>query len=409
MLFARRIVIIITLCGASITIYYSTLFARADSLRRKNTLESLRASVLLVPGNAENQALLAEHEEAAGLNPDKELALATSLSPRESRFWIRRAFRAEVEQKFPESEQFLRQAEKVDTGFEPRSALMNYYFRRQNAPEFWKAAEAALRTAYTDRGGIYRLCFAVDGDIAKTRAVLPPGHAPLVDLLAFLMKSDRMEPAADVAAEVASGATAEDVSLLAGYVDRQIGKNDPSALAVWNAMCERHLLPFSVLSPERGAIVTNSDFSGTLQRAFDWRFRSANGAAVSPAYTGGQSVELNGKQPESIILMEQKIPVAAGKTYSISWEYQLEGASGDSGLRWLIQKGAAGQAPRQAPVEASTTFGGAGWRTGQLTFTASDSGVDRLQLEYRRAPETIRWKGTLQLRRVSATVADVRR
>lgn len=397
--------ILLTLCGAGLTIYYSIVFARADSLFRRNTMASVKSAVLLVPGNADYHALLAEYIEEAGLNPDEELAAATEISPRESRFWIRRAFRAEVEQKFQDSERFLREAVKVDNGFAPRAALMNYYFRRQDIPQFREAARAALRTAYSDRRPIFRLCFAAGDDIAATKALLPPGHRPLVDLLAFLMESGRLAQAPDIASAVASEADADDLNLLLGYVEQQTGKNDASAVAVWNALCARRLVPFSPLSPDQGTIITNGDFEGTLSRGFDWRFGPAGGVAISHSFAGGESVELNGNQPEFRILMEQKIPVTGGKSYSISWDYQLDGAAGDSGLRWIVKKGVTDATPEQEPIAVSTTFDGTNSRTGHLTFTADHSGTDRLSLEYRRAPETIRWKGTLQLRHVSAAEA----
>jgi hypothetical protein len=405
MLTVRRIVILLTLGGAGLTIYYSALFGRADTLFRQNTRDSLEAAVLLVPGNAEYHALLAEYIEGAGLNPDKELALATEISPRESRFWIRRAFRAELEQKFQDSERFLREAVTVDKGFAPRAALMNYYFRRQNLPEFWEAARAALQMAYTDRRGIFRLCFAVEDNVDRIRPLLPPGHRPLVELLAFLMESGRLAQTSGIASVVASQAEPADLNLLLGYIEQQAGKNDASAVAVWNDLCARHLVPFPPLSPDEGTIVTNGDFEGDLHRGFDWKIGSANGVAISHSYAGGESVELNGKQPEAMVLMEQRIPVTAGKTYSISWHYQLDGAAGDSGLRWIVRNGVADATPGQQPIAASATFDGTSSRTGKFVFTADHSGIDRLCLDYRRAPETIRWKGTLQLRQVSAVGA----
>jgi len=400
MLVARRIVIVITLAGAAFTIYYSAVFARADSLFRLNSLASLKSAVLLVPGNAEYQALLAEFLEGAGVNPDDKLAAATELSPWESRFWVRRAFRSEVEQKLNDSERFLRQAVRVDTGFAPRAALVNYYFRRQNFPEFWKAAREALQTAYTDRREIFRLCFTVDDNVSTVRGLLPPGHRPLVELLSFLIDTNRLNQTENVASAVAAEAEPEDLSLLLGYVEQQTGKNDPSAVAVWNALCARHLVPFSPLSPGEGAIITNGEFEGNIHRGFDWRVGAADGVIVSHSYAGGESVELNGKQPESMVLMEQRIPVSAGKSYSISWQYQLDGATGDSGLRWTVEKGATDALSGPLPVAASATFGGTDWQKGQFSFTSDHGGIDRLRLEYRRASETVRWQGTLQLRHV---------
>jgi hypothetical protein len=400
MLTVRRIVILLTLAGAGLTIYYSVVFTRADSLFRQNKLASLKAAVLLVPGNADYHALLAEFLEGFGLNPDQELAAATEISPWESRFWIRRAFRAEVEEKLSDSERFLRQAVHVDNGFAPRAALVNYYFRRQNLPEFWKAARAAFQTAYVDRRAIFRLCFAVDDEVPVTRALLPSGHRPLVELLSFLMDTGRLAQTEDIASAVAAEAEPDDLNLLFGYLDQQAGKNDASAIAVWNALCARHLVPFAPLSPAQGNIVTNGGFEGEIHRGFDWRLGASGGVAISHSYAGGESVELNGKQPESMALIEQKIPVTAGKSYSISWQYQLDGATGDSGLRWIVEKGAADTPSGPLPAAASATFGGAAWQTGQFAFTSDHSGIDRLRLEYRRAPETIRWNGTLQLRHV---------
>jgi hypothetical protein len=235
--------------------------------------------------------------------------------------------------------------------------------------------------------------------------VLPPGHRPLAELLAFLAETGRWTQAAEIAPAVASEADPEDLNLLLGYVEQQTGKNDSSAVAVWNALCTRRLISFAPLVPDKGTIVTDGDFEGDLHRGFDWKMGTANGVAISHSYTGGESVELNGKQPELMALMEQKIPVTAGKSYSISWQYQLDGAPGDSGLRWIIEKGAADPPSGQQPIAVSSTFDGTGSRTGKFAFTADHNGIDRLRLEYRRAPETIRWKGTLQLRQVSAAEA----
>jgi hypothetical protein len=167
----------------------------------------------------------------------------------------------------------------------------------------------------------------------------------------------------------------------------------------------RRLIPFSPLSPDQGRIVTNGDFAGNLRRGFDWKFGSAAGVAISRNYAGGETVELNGRQPESMVLMEQRVPVAAGKSYVISWEYQLDGPASDSGLRWLVRKGAAEDTAARDPLAASPSLPGASSHAGQITFTADQDGIDRIQLESRRAPETVRWSGTLQLNRVNAAVA----
>src|SRR5580704_6927846 len=139
MFLAKRIVSIITIAGLALLAWYSVLVARADISFRDNSLESLRRAAQLMPRNAAYHALFAEHLEATGENPDKELEIATSLSPHEPRYWIRRGFRAELERNYADSERYLLQALKVDRGFDPRWALMNFYFRRGRWPEFWKS------------------------------------------------------------------------------------------------------------------------------------------------------------------------------------------------------------------------------------------------------------------------------
>src|SRR5580704_10314018 len=107
---ALRVVSILALCGLVVSVWYSITLARADLDYRENNIASAQAAIRLAPGNSAYHELLAEWLEAEGENPDTELKQATDLSPRESIYWIRRAFRAEVERKYAESEQFLDEA-----------------------------------------------------------------------------------------------------------------------------------------------------------------------------------------------------------------------------------------------------------------------------------------------------------
>src|SRR4051812_8040114 len=100
MLLLRRSLLVLALFAVLTCAWYSVLFARADISASENNLAGSRTAVVLVPGNAAYHAYLAEYLEAAGGSPDEELRIATSLHPSESRYWIRRGFRAELEQKY---------------------------------------------------------------------------------------------------------------------------------------------------------------------------------------------------------------------------------------------------------------------------------------------------------------------
>jgi tetratricopeptide (TPR) repeat protein len=180
------------LCGTVILIWYSVVQARADIAFRKNDIAEAQEAVRLAPGNASYHALLAELLEASGANPDSELKVATDLSPSESRYWIRRAFRAEVEQQYDDSERFLKDAYRVDRGFDPRWALMNYYFRRGRFSEFWKSGAEAFAMSYGDPTPIFRLCLAANNDPIYTRQILPERREILVSFFGYLISHEEI-------------------------------------------------------------------------------------------------------------------------------------------------------------------------------------------------------------------------
>jgi hypothetical protein len=410
---ARRIVSLLTLCVLMVWAWYSVLLARADGSYRDNNLTALRNAVRLVPANAAYHAILAEHLEAAGANPDDELEIATDLSPYESRYWIRRGFRAELEQNFPESERYLLRAFQVDRGFDPRWALMNYYFRRGRLPQFWKSTREALDISYGNLSPIFRLCLAASDDPAVIRQALPPRHDILSAFFAYLTAHGNVESASSIAQELASTAQPDDVRVLVDYCGQElVHHNGGSSLTVWNAMCDRRLIPFSKLSPAIGQIVTNGDFSAVpLQMAYDWKYGTEAGIAVSPMDTApGVSIDVSGKQRDSVTLISQEIPLIPGKQYTINYDYRLVGGQGDSGLHWAIRTARpdAGANPdaRDESIANSSVLIGQDWNNGSLTFASGQRDSASLVLEYRRTLGTIRWNGTAQIRRVASSLSS---
>jgi hypothetical protein len=405
---SRRIVPLLTLCGLLALAWYSVLLARADLAFRENNLEALRTAVRLAPSNADYHALLAEHLEAAGSNPDTELENATNLSPHESRYWIRRAFRAEVERKYDECEQYLLEAYRVDHGFDPRWALMNYYFRRGNFAEFWTTTRLTLDMSYGSLDPIFRLCLAANDDPSVTRRILPPRREILSAFFIYLFQHEPVEYASSVASELAPGAEPEEVPWLVAYCDKQMGHNNGSSLLVWNALCRRRMVPFQELAPERGQIVTNGDFSAVpLKQGFDWKYGPVEGIAVGPMDAAqGISINISGKQADIAPIVEQEIPLTPGKQYVLRYEYRLLDTQRDSGVQWMVRETVAGDTAGSDPLATSSVLSGTDWSSGQLAFSAGRHDAARLILQYKRAPGTVRWKGTVQVRRVSSGLAE---
>lgn len=398
----RWIVSVFTFFCLSALICYSVVLGVADVSFRDNNLTSLKTAVRLVPSNALYRDVLAEHLEANGANPDLELEKATELSPRESRFWIRRGFRAEIEEKYADAERYLLEARRVDHGFDPRWALMNYYFRRDNSSQFWRWTRDAFEMSYGNLTPLFRLCLAVNNDPEATRQVLPARRNALLQFLGYLLNNKPIQSSASTAEELAVGATADDVPTLLSYCTRQIAGNVESALLVWNGLCRRKAISFKELAPEAGEIITNADFSAApLQQGFDWQYGSLSGVMVGPMDAAhGISIDIGGKQDDVGELLGQWVPVTPGRQYVVQYEYRnLEGGP-ESGIRWEIHQPEPTAPPGMSVLASSSMFSGKDWSGGQFTFASGRRRFVRLSLEYRRDPGTLRWKGTVQIRRV---------
>jgi len=404
-----RVASVTAIAGLTYLAYYTILSVRADNAFRENSPVSLRLACRLIPESAVYHALLAEHMEAAGVDPDQELRIATELSPRQARYWIRRSFRAEVEQKFAESERYLIEAKRVDNGFDPPWALANFYFRRGRTTDFWAEMRDALKMSYGDPDPIFRLGLAMNDDSSLLKDVLPPRRDVQLAFVAYLMQNNDINSAAQVAESLAAGARIEEETVFLNYCETQTRNNTASALKVWNSLCQRNLVPFQALSPLSGRVVTNGEFAaGHISWGFDWRYSGTDAVSygqVDASLLRGLAININGQQPDSTILLEQILPLAPGSRYTIGYEYQLAGATGDSGLRWTVFGTGSNATEGSEPLATSSVLSGTEWTNGGVTFPSGNHELAILRLEYRRMPGTVRWIGTLRIRRVVSALA----
>lgn len=383
--------------------FRSINLARADLDSRRNTFASLNHAVTLDPQNAVYHELLAEHTEERGNNPEPEFATAAALSPRDPRFLIRLALRQEVEGRFPEAEQTLLHALEIDKRLDTPWALMNYYFRRGNAQEFWRSASQSLERSYGDRSAIFRLCWAMSDDQQLILKVIPRRHDILLSYLQFLLATGRQDIAAPIATAAAREAIPPDLPTLLDYADKALISDPNSALSVWNDLCRRKLLPFLTLDPQRGAVVTNGDFAITpTQRGFDWRTAPAEGVSIIPAgLAHGISITMTGKEPEDFILMSQMIPLSPGLEYQLAAEYRVADSGTAPGITWEISSPESGNSEIMARSnDNNEVAGGVEWKTASLRFAAGARHSARLSLHYHRALGTVRWEGTFVIRKV---------
>src|SRR5579859_7779669 len=159
--------------------------ASAECAWRWGTLPS--AQLAMTIGSARQFADLAERQPALAGNA---LRTAVRLNPRDSMAWMALGLLAERDGDMEHAADCLIEAEKVDRQYLPAWTSGNFFFRRANDLQFWRAAARAAAMSYDDL-------------------------APLIDL------ADRREPNALAALE----RLGDSARLERGYLHFLIGQN----------------------------------------------------------------------------------------------------------------------------------------------------------------------------------------
>jgi hypothetical protein len=371
---ARFTASLISLVILGLASYHALRLGVADQHYRSNTLSSVTRAAELDPGNAGAWLWLAEHQEHAGLDSTAALQTAARLNPYNSAPLIRLGLRVELSGNLNLAEKLLLQAARVDRLYEPRWSLVNFYFRTGSEEMFWLWVRAALDMGYGDLSPLYQLCWRVTGDPALIMRNIPTRRPVLAGYLQFLLANNRSAAAAPVAQQLTPLATPGELPLLLGYIDQSLDAT------LWNALCERRLLPYSP-----GTILTNADFRNPpLLHGFDWRVTNTADIAATRTAPSGIRITLSGRQPESCELLSQPIPLAAGRRYRFRFDYQTTHIAPNTGLRWSIGD----RSTRDLSSEAL--------KSEVLEFIAGGSN-GRLALTCQRVLGAVRIEGTIAL------------
>jgi hypothetical protein len=387
--------------------YWTLRIAIADQLFRARSLDRVERAVRIAPGNAQYFAGLAEYREAEGLDPDAALAESSRLNPMDSSVKIRRGLRAEFNNDFALAEKFLLEAAAVDKLFDPRAALMNFYFRRNNPEPFWRRAREAFAISYGDLTSLFRLCWRMtpDPQVIRVRA-LPSDRQVLRKYLRFLLAENRLYAAEPIASQLAVVAEIEDVPAVLDFIDRR------PMLEAWNSLCVRNLMPFAPLAPDRAVSLTNGDFRvAPTSRGFDWRIAPTEGVSAVQVNPRGLRIDLSGKQPEQCELLVQWVALSPGKNCHLRFRYQTSTTL--SGLQWRLIDQAAGV----DLLPASPQLSSADEKQEEIAFAAPGRVSNRnpkseirnlfsLVLGYSRAVGTPRQEGSITLREMELGCAN---
>jgi len=381
--------------------YWAVRLAYADMLFRRNTPQSLSQALRLAPGNAQYHVRWGELAAQSGADAAVRIGAlrqACRLNPHDASIRLELGLREEMEGNFRQAEECLLEAARLDKTHQPRAALAHYYFRRRSWEPFWRWVREALETAPGDAEVLFRLCWDATQDANRIcQLAIPPRREILRQYLTFLSVRARWEAAGEILARLTEKPTAEDTPALLAHCERllEAGKPGP-AMAVWNALASRRLIPYEPLAPERGLVLTNPDFLVRPQsRGFDWRIASVEGITIArDEEAGALRITFAGRQPEECQILWQFLPLAPAARYQFRFQYRSTDIPAGSGPAWEVV-GSIGK----TPVVRSEPLSSDGWIEGRMELAGNARGdAARLALVYRRRPGTTRIAGALWLR-----------
>jgi hypothetical protein len=170
--------------------------------------------------------------------------------------------------------------------------------------------------------------------------------------------------------------------------------NRSDALAIWTTLREGGWIRQSI--PDVQHPLTNGEFRIPFFRhGFDWVPADSSCSRVEQVSNEGRlRITLPGDQPDACVLLRQYVPLAAGRTYNLTWRANTPDAESSRGLAWHIRT--------VPPKNAEETVSGDLFDSpGAWQFRAPASEVAMLSLEYNRPKGHVRAAGTVMLASVS--------
>jgi hypothetical protein len=367
-------------------IWHSLVLARADHLFKKDTEESVRSAIRLVPDGWEYYIRLAQFDRE---HSPELLTTSLLLNRYDAQADIELGLRYEAEGDYARAEKQLLEAYDVDHTFLPRWSLANYYFRRDDMPEFWKWARSAAAMPANEVASLFDLCWRASPDPAKiTAEILNDQPEMLRPYMAFLLGKEQPEAVAAIAPNlVRLGDKQTDGGFLSGVVNQLINANEGAAATnLWKLLIARRWVVADTTVPN------NANFQREPQPVnFDWTLPEYQGLHSWPG-TSGLVTEFTGSQPEDCLIAEQAVVLEPGD-YTMAYAYHTSEIPPGTGIRWQII-----DAMSNAVLAESTDLSSDALAHTGLSFSVPPGiSILRLRLQYRRTLGTTRISGMLNV------------
>jgi tetratricopeptide (TPR) repeat protein len=368
-------------------------FYRSDESLLQGEPESIRAAIRLEPDCWWCYVQLARLDEK-----DAEELLQTSLrlNAYDGGAAIDLGLRYESDGDFRRAEDLLLRAFAVDRTYASRWSLANFYFRRDNLPEFWTWARRAAELPAADIRPLFELSWRVAPEPKTIEANLVEDDPYVIrQYIEFLAGKNLTEAAVHPALRlIHTGSTVKDHWRYFGLtdqervlelIDRLIAANDaPNADSLWQELIRQHAVVADTSIPN------NPEFArDPLPVKFDWNFSAYTGLHSWPG-SSGLITEFTGGEPESCTIVEQTILLRRGN-YRLVSSYRSQNIAANTGIRWQIVDVKSG-----AVVAGSPSLSSGSLASVVIPFSVEpDFSLLRLQLVYQRELGTPRVAGTL--------------
>jgi hypothetical protein len=337
-------------------------------------------------------------ERLADLVPGAEtqyLTQALEANPRLTSARIALGLLEEGKGDFVSAEQTLLQAAHYDRQYLPAWTLANYYFRRENADNFWQWARRAAQLNNDNPRPLLRLASLEEPDPKNVLDRLQAGDNIAYAYLDLLIGSGRLD-AAQALVPILLRSKVVRKNQLVDLTTRQLQAGHVSwALEIWNALCDADSACVS-LDPEHGPFLSPG-LSKPDGEGFHPSLTPNSGIAAEWG-PNEAAFTMDGTQPDLCPLLEQPVPAPrrGGKHYRLRYEYE----SSATGAYWSM---AGFDSPALAPSPD--------WHRAEMTISPrAEAGKDslrllKLRLVYRRELGAIPAVGEFRLRNLQLTIS----
>lgn len=390
--------------GLALAISWTVRIGLADLYFHRSTLQGTETAIRLTPGQAEYQDDLAsffrEEDESRAIRAYQR---AVNLDRYDANAWIHLGLIYERENRLDRADRAFHHAARVDRTFMPAWSLANFYFRQDNAAQFWLWIRQASRLVPEDASPLFRLCwhFTDDGNqIAQQLDLTRPDM--MAQYLNFLKAENRKAAVGTIALRLAASRRTKDTPLLLDTLEWFMRQHqEDEALALWNVLAAQGRIPFHGLNPRFHPALVNGSFTQSpTSVGFDWHLPNTVGISVSQeSGAGGLRVEFSGDQPESAEVLAQVLAVKPNRSYTFAFDYSTSGIAPNSGLTWKVV-----DLPRGSTIASTDGLSSDKRTAGHMNFaTPADCRFVQLALGYQRALGTTRIEGSLVLHTTGLT------